>query len=194
MHEWRIHQVHPTIQSPHESIFAAAIRELDDTFKRLVEGLRRKGVLDNTIIVFLADNGAPLPESGDFVHGSNAGSNWPLRQGKGTLFDGGVRTLSFIWAHNMRRRGYMTDQLVHVSDWLPTLHEAAGGNAEDLKNITGHSHWMSFLKGSGIGSRSEIVNNIDGLTNQYAMVQENPVGGLFKIIGGNIFNNSFLGW
>ena len=41
--------------------FAAVIQALDDSFKRITDALVNKGIIDNTIIVFLSDNGAPLP-------------------------------------------------------------------------------------------------------------------------------------
>ncbi|XP_055333781.1 arylsulfatase B-like [Paramacrobiotus metropolitanus] len=172
-----------------------SIHALDRTFARLVKALKRKGVLNNTIIIFVADNGAPLPESADFIHGTNHGSNWPLRQGKGTLFEGGIRTLSFIWAPMLQRRGFVYDDLFHISDWLPTLYEGAGGNTADLTGISAVSHWKRFHDYYAIGPvRDEVVNNIDGVTNQYSITIMEDNGKLYKLLGGNVFNNSYLGW
>jgi hypothetical protein len=159
----------------------------------MIDALVNKGVVDNTIVAFLADNGAPLPESQVFVHGTNYGSNWPLRLGKGALFEGGVRTPGFIWSPLLRKRGRITHQLFHVTDWLPTLYEAAGGNLADL-DTDGHSHWQSFQAGLSYGPRKEIPNNIDTNSNQYAMIYEDQYGTLYKVIGGNVFNNRFIGW
>ena len=121
------------------------IQALDESFKRITNALINKGVVDNTIVLFFADNGAPLTVEEMFIHGANHGSNWPLRQGKGTMFEGGVRTLSFIWSPLLQKRGRTTDQLIHMTDWMPTLWEAAGGEASWLPdNGDGFSHWKSF--------------------------------------------------
>lgn len=121
---------------------------MDESFKRLVDALTYKGILNNTIIVFFGDNGAPLPQLGALTHGSNYGSNWPLRHGKGSHFDGGVRTDSFIWSPLLPKRGRITDQLFHATDWLPTMYEAAGGDVNQLGDrpgdLSGVSQWKSL--------------------------------------------------
>ena len=135
---------------------AAQIQALDEQVGRITTALRNKGIIENTIIVFMSDNGAStrIPSG---ISGINYGSNWPLRQAKGTLFDGGVRTPAFIWSPLIKRRGgLITNQLTHVVDWFPTLYEAAGGNPVDLGNIDGVSHWQSFVAGKKVGARKEV--------------------------------------
>jgi arylsulfatase B len=144
------------------------LQVLDESFKRVTDALVHKGIVNNTIVVFFADNGAPLPEDYAFVHGSNHGSNWPLRQGKGALFEGGVRTVGFIWSPLLKKRGRITNQLFHVTDWLPTLFEAAGGNPADLpSNGDGYSHWKSFQSKPKTRTlnqpRPQLIDSIDTL-------------------------------
>ena len=130
----------------------------------------------------------------------NHGSNWPLRMGKSNYFDGGVRTPCFLWSEQLKYRGYVSKRLMHVTDWLPTLYEAAGGNAANLAeyNLSGVSHWTNFKKGvDKPGPRRELVNTIENVGNQYAMIEEDKqTGNYYKLIGGEMFmrDRSFLGW
>ena len=114
---------------------------------------------------------------------------------RGTSFEGGVRNLAFIWSPLLKRKGIATDQLFHVVDWLPTLHEAAGGNVADLGEIAGVSQWDSLRDGEQKGPRTELMVNLDNLLGDHAVIYEEPVTGvLYKLIGGNSFNNSYTGW
>ncbi|OQV17328.1 putative Arylsulfatase B [Hypsibius exemplaris] len=171
------------------------IQVLNEQFKRLTEAVVNKGIANNTIIIFFADNGGPLARHAAYVHGSNHASNWPLRMGKGSLFEGGVRVPGFIWSPLLKKRGRVTNQLFHVTDWLPTLWEAVGADPALLPaNGDGFSHWKSFQAGLTVGPRKELVNNIDSILHQYAMIHEDQYGGLYKLIGGNAFDNSYFGW
>ena len=151
----------------------ALIQALDDSFMRITEALVNKGIASNTILVFFGDNGGAIPETGGFVRGANHGVNWPLRNGKGSLFEGGtqfsqpisfwfvacsfriydsnyagVRTPSFIWSPLLKKRGFVTNQLFDVIDWLPTLYEAAGGDLKDLsavRTVCDSSDRQSFI-------------------------------------------------
>ena len=172
---------------------SAVIQSLDDSFRRLIEALTNKGILDNTIIVFLSDNGAPIPQTATYLRGSNHGSNWPLRLGKGSQFEGGVRTLAFLWSPLIPKRGRITKQLFSNTDWLPTLYEAVGG-PNDLLATDGQSHWQSLIRGMDDGPRTEIALNIDGLNNQAGMIYQDLDGNLYKYISGDVFDNSFTGW
>lgn len=78
-------------------------------------------MLDDTIIVFLSDNGA---QSTGFYE--NFGSNWPLRGLKFTLFEGGVRNSALVWSKRLKRNKYVENTPFHMVDWLPTLYAAAG--------------------------------------------------------------------
>jgi arylsulfatase B len=67
----------------HRRIFAAMTAHLDDGIGRVLAQLRADGLEENTLIVFLSDNGGPTKEL--------TSSNAPLRGGKGELFEGGIR-------------------------------------------------------------------------------------------------------
>ena len=115
------------------STYNAMINLLDDIVGDIVQKLKDKNVYDNTLIVFSSDNGGcvHLDESG--------GNNFPLRGGKYSDLEGGVRMAAFASGGWLERNnmavanangGVSTDETIHISDWLQTLN-AVGGNLED---------------------------------------------------------------
>ncbi|KAE8742865.1 hypothetical protein FOCC_FOCC011546 [Frankliniella occidentalis] len=135
---------------------AGVIRELDESVGRVVRALDEKGILDNTIIVFMADNGGET-----LGPHSNHASNWPLRGQKWTVYEGGVRGAAVVWSTKLARPGSLHQNLVHATDWLPTFYQAAGGNMSDLGPLDGVSQWGSLTSASALAPRSEVLVNID---------------------------------
>ena len=72
---------------------------------------------DDTLLIVSTDNGG-IPSSG--------GYNWPLRGYKGTLWEGGVRGVGFVHGKMLQRTGVKCKELLHVTDWYPTLLYLAG--------------------------------------------------------------------
>lgn len=106
--------------------YADVIAELDASVGAIVATLERLGLRDDTLVVFLSDNGPWL------VFGDHAGSSGPLREGKGTTFEGGVRVPS-IWSWPaalplgaVRREPAMT------IDVLPTIARLIGAEPPAL--------------------------------------------------------------
>ncbi|XP_028175730.1 arylsulfatase B-like [Ostrinia furnacalis] len=159
------------VESPERRIFAAMVKKLDDSVGDVVEALEEKGILNNTIIVFVSDNGAMT--SGNSV---NYGSNWPLRGLKMSPFEGGIRLAGVMWTPlpkaNHLYRGY-----VHVVDWLPTLLNAVG--AELPNNIDGISLWDDIIINKE-SSRKEMFE-IDDMFG-FASIISND----FKLVTGNV--------
>lgn len=81
-------------------------------------GLQR--IYDNTVILVMSDNGGPVGISS---------SNYPLRAGKKSIFEGGVRSYTVLKAKGLKATNVTWPGLVHAIDWLPTLVSIAGGNA-----------------------------------------------------------------
>ncbi|CAN7988134.1 unnamed protein product, partial [Ixodes hexagonus] len=111
----------PYIRNKNRSIHAGAVYELDQSVGIVMEALHRRDMLKNSIVVFSTDNGA-LPTG----PATNGGNNWPLRGVKATLWEGAVRGASFVWSPLLSKMGRLSDQMMHVTDWLPTLYSAAG--------------------------------------------------------------------
>ncbi|EDS35430.1 arylsulfatase b [Culex quinquefasciatus] len=164
--------------------FAAMLSELDESVGAIVEALKIKGMLDNTIIVFSSDNGGPAEG-----FNSNAASNWPLRGVKNTLWEGGVRAAGFIWSPLIAESRRVSQQMIHISDWLPTLLDAAGYNVETLpKTLDGINVWKSLLNGNST-ERREILHNIDDIWGSAALTVNN-----WKILKGTNYKGQWDNW
>ncbi|XP_054267784.1 arylsulfatase B-like isoform X2 [Macrosteles quadrilineatus] len=117
------------IKDPNRRTYAAMVAKLDESVGRVVAALQTRYMLDNTIIVFTSDNGAP---SKDFISDStvnfypNWGSNYPLKGAKETLWEGGVRSPTIIWSKQFQSNPRVYNGMLHMTDWLPTLYRAAG--------------------------------------------------------------------
>jgi len=85
---------------------------------------------ENTLIVFTSDNGGPKP-----------GSNAPLRDFKGTIYEGGVRGCAFANWPGRVPAGQRIKEPMHVIDWYPTLVKLAGGSLEQKLPIDGQDIW-----------------------------------------------------
>ncbi|XP_075255263.1 arylsulfatase B-like [Convolutriloba macropyga] len=145
--------------------YVGAVWELDSAVRNVFKSLQLRGVLHNTIIVFSTDNGG-APNNFQ----KNWGSNFPLRSGKCYYFEGGVRAVGFVWGDVFKKRkGEVSTDLMHVSDWFPTLYDAAGGDVGSLGDIDSHN-MMDILTGkSKISPRSEVLINMNPLFSSKAI-------------------------
>ncbi|XP_052803312.1 arylsulfatase B-like isoform X1 [Mya arenaria] len=145
----------PHINNYHRRLFAGMVAALDDSVGAVVKTLKDQGMYDNTVIMFTTDNGGPANG-----FDANAANNFPLRGMKVTQWEGGVRGTGFISSPLLNQSGYVSNHMLHVCDWLPTLYTAAGGDASVMKNLDGQSEWDS-LTNNKAGKRQEILHNID---------------------------------
>lgn len=109
------------IKEPKRRIYADIIMRLDESVGEVVNTLNEEKILNDTVIVFMSDNGAMT--TGYY---ENFGSNWPSRGLKSTLYEGGVKNVAVMWCNQLTQKGIVDEHLVHITDWLPTLYNAAG--------------------------------------------------------------------
>ncbi|KAK5638660.1 hypothetical protein RI129_012955 [Pyrocoelia pectoralis] len=158
-------------------LFAGVVTELDKSVGAVFKALSDRGVLNNTIILFLSDNGAQNTKVGY----DNSGSNWPLRGMKGKLFEGGVRTPSIIYYEMLKNKNTINNQLMHITDVMPTLYSAAGGDLDDLGMIDGISQWDAI--NDEISARTNVLVDIDEVYSRFAFVGHS---GRYKLINDSI--------
>lgn len=100
---------------------------------------------------------------------------------KATLWEGGVRGVGFIASPLLKTSGYVSNQMIHVCDWLPTLYSVAGGNPGIMKNLDGYNVWEA-LSNKGKVKRTEILHNIDPTGQGFGGLRV----GDYKILVGNV--------
>jgi arylsulfatase A-like enzyme len=98
--------------------YAAMIESMDDAVGTLLDTLDRLGIAENTIIVFASDNGGNMYNE---VDGSTATSNAPLRGGKATMYEGGVRGPAIVVQPGSIEAGSRSEEIIQSSDFYPTL-------------------------------------------------------------------------
>lgn len=102
--------------------YAEMVSDVDASVGRIRAALERLNLTQNTIVVFLSDNGGFAQREGSFKS-----LNLPLRSGKGSAYEGGIRTPMIVSWPGVSKPGLLTRSLARVEDLLPTLVGAAGG-------------------------------------------------------------------
>ena len=100
------------IDSQNRRLYAAMVLYLDEAVGALVAALKQKGMWDNTILAFITDNGGPIYEPG-------AANNYPLRGGKYSDWEGGIRSNAFVSGGYIPAdaRGTTFSGVVSIADW-----------------------------------------------------------------------------
>ncbi|XP_077515256.1 arylsulfatase B-like isoform X1 [Amblyomma americanum] len=163
------------IGDKNRTYYAGMVDAMDESVGAVVDALRRRGMLNDTIIVFSSDNGGALFD--EQAYGAN---NWPLRGDKASLWEGGLRAPAFVWSTRLKQRRRVSRQMMHIVDWLPTLYSAAGGKRPSLGITDGVDLWQALSEGSA-SPRQEILYNVDPVSaamalraGRYKLVAQSP--------------------
>ena len=108
-------------------LFGDVMMELDWSVGEILKALKEHGVDEKTLVVFTSDNGPWLN------FGNHAGSALPLREGKGTMFEGGYRVPTLMRWPNKIPAGSTCDELASTIDLLPTVAAMIDGDLPDHK-------------------------------------------------------------
>jgi arylsulfatase A len=107
------------------------VEEVDWCVGRVMDTVRELGLEDRTLIVFSSDNGPWINK------GTNAGNAGPLRAGKGSTYEGGVREPTIAWWPGKVPAGTSCDAVAANFDLLPTFVKLAGGTVPSDHKIDG---------------------------------------------------------
>ena len=102
----------------HRRIFLAMLYDLDRSVGKILEVLEETDQAKNTIVVFFSDNGGPTKET--------TASNLPLRSGKGSMYEGGLRIPMLIRWPGQLEGGQLSDAIVSSLDLFPTMVNLTG--------------------------------------------------------------------
>ncbi|KAH7949861.1 hypothetical protein HPB49_016294 [Dermacentor silvarum] len=142
-------------------LLAGALAEVDDSVGKVFAALHNRTMLNDTVLIFVSSSGG-LPDRED--ESSNWSFNWPLRGTKGTYFEGGIRVPAFVWSPLLGDRSpRVSSQLVHVTDWLPTIVNLAGGDTKilgDLADFDSYNQWPMISKNL-VSPRKSIIHRFD---------------------------------
>jgi len=140
------YQVPPTYLQPYQALptarrtLAGMLAAVDEAVGQIVAALKARGLDQNTLILCSSDNGGVDP--------NRVTSNTPLRAGKGTLYEGGVRLAAFATWPGRIPAGIRVDQPLHVVDWYPTLLKLTGAPTEQTHAPDGVDVWPVLTEGA----------------------------------------------
>jgi arylsulfatase A-like enzyme len=152
------------IEDPTRRTYAGMIACLDDEIGKVVAALDRKGLRDQTLILFHSDNGGTknalfAGQMADLSKTKIPCDNGPYRDGKGSLFEGGCRVAALAnWPGQIKAQ--TVDGLLHAVDLYPTLAALAGASTAKCKPLDGVNVWSTIAEGRP-SPRTEVVYNVE---------------------------------
>ena len=162
--------------------YATMVSIMDDGVGKVADALKELGMMDNTILVFTSDNGARF---------SSQGSNFPLRGGKGSFLEGGVRGVAFINSPLLQKTGYINTNIYHVTDWYATFQKLANDNPDENDKmqlpIDGVNIWSSISENKP--GREEVLLNLSD-SSKYLDTSDSASAVVKKEFGGKSFKTS----
>jgi arylsulfatase B len=148
------------IDDPRRQFYAAMVNYIDEAIGNVTAALAAKGMWNDTLLWLWADNGGPIQGNG-----ADGANNWPLRGGKYSNFQGGVRANCFVsgGAVPAAVRGTPVDGLVSIADVYTTLCGLAGVDPTDdraagagLPPVDGLDVWPLLSGANGTSPRTEV--------------------------------------
>ena len=164
-----------SVADPFRRTYSAMVTELDVQVGRIVTELEKKGLRDNTIILFASDNGGATnalfaqgakssaekgsEEGGILPDQKPPASNAPFSGGKGSLREGGVRVAAFVnWPGKLKPR--VVNEPLDMVDVMPTLLALAGAKGDPDHPFDGKDMWGTIADGAP-SPHDDILINVE---------------------------------
>jgi arylsulfatase A-like enzyme len=152
------------IPDPTRRTYAGMVDCLDENIGKVVAALEKKGLRDNTLVLFHSDNGGTTDKkfTGQMADVSKIDlpcDNGPYRGGKGSLFEGGCRVAACAnWPGQIKPQ--VVDAFIHAVDIYPTFASLAGASTARCKPLDGVNVWESIAEGKP-SPRTEFIYNVE---------------------------------
>ena len=131
------------------AVYAAMLEQLDTAIGRILSAIERNGLSENTIVVFMSDNGGLSTSEG------HPTSNLPLRGGKGWPYEGGIREPWIVCAPGVTKPGATCDTPVISTDFYPTLLALARLPLDPKQHRDG-MNLLPLLQGGGLQRKAPL--------------------------------------
>jgi arylsulfatase A-like enzyme len=135
---------------------------MDDEIGKVLVALDKRHMRDNTLIVFVSDNGGTrsnLFVGEAEVKGELPPSNGAYRDGKGSVYEGGTRVVALANWPGRINPGVVND-MMHIVDMYPTFAELAGAQLGKNKPLDGLDVWSTLSEGKP-SPRNDMVYNVE---------------------------------
>jgi arylsulfatase A-like enzyme len=124
---------------PARATLAGMLAAADEAIGQIVGALKAANMETNTLIIFSSDNGGVRP--------GVRTSNFPLRAGKGTIYEGGMRSCAFAILPGKIPAGKKVSQPVQLIDWYPTLLKLTSADSTQTLPVDGVDIWPLLTEG-----------------------------------------------
>ncbi|HTS55141.1 MAG TPA: arylsulfatase [Burkholderiales bacterium] len=158
--EWL--QRYPDVTNGERRTYRAMISALDAAIGDVLAALERRGMRRDTLVVFHSTTGGALPTkypAGDGDARATAADNGPLRDGKGSLYEGALRVVAIASWPGKIEPGVVLEA-IHAVDLYPTLLKLAGAKQDQPKPLDGIDVWPAIGERKAL-SRKELLLNVE---------------------------------
>ena len=140
--------------------FYAMITNIDENFGKLVDKLETLGILDNTIVIFMTDNGTATGISMDKEGNLTSGYNWGLQGMKNSEYDGGHRVPFFLrYGAENQNTGRDINTLTASVDIMPTLLDYCGIDVDANEHSFHGTSIVPLLRGEKMSPRTIVTDS-----------------------------------